>query len=152
MKMDNTARDFKDYEESGNNFKISNDFKSYKSFKVQKHFKENDDNITTVVTMNGNVEDNNISSKNFKYFIGIDVAKYKLDLYDTMTDSHRTIKNNKEDLSNYISNIIKNMNDNVVAMDEVLIIIDLTGGYEKLCLNTFYGNGFKNIILAEGLK
>ena len=36
--------------------------------------------------------------------------------------------------------------------DEILTIIDLTGGYEKLTLNTFYNNNFKNIMLAEGLK
>jgi transposase len=106
-------------------------------------FKENGSNITTIATIN---------VPNFKYFIGIDVAKYKLDLYDTITDSYRTIKNNEEDLSNYISNIAKNINDNAIDIDKMLVIIDLTGGYEKLCLSVFYSNGFKNIILAEGLK
>jgi transposase len=139
MKIDNTARDFKDYEES--------EEKNFKDLKVFRNNNSSIKNISEITTANTNV-----ANKNFKYFIGIDVAKYKLDLYDTVTDSHKTIKNTEEELLNYINNIIKNMNDNGVNINETLIVIDLTGGYEKLTLNTFYNNNFKNIILAEGLK
>jgi hypothetical protein len=160
MSINNTIRVFKDYEESENNFKILNN----------KDYENNLKNISNITTTNTDIRINvNIDTvKNFKCFIGIDVAKYKLDLYDTITNSHKTIKNNKEDILNYISsvnesikvknnvgntnNIINNTNDNEINTNEILIIIDLTGGYEKLTLNTFYNNNFKNIILAEGLK
>jgi hypothetical protein len=42
--------------------------------------------------------------------------------------------------------------DNNIDKENTLIIIELTGGYEKLCIGMFYNNNNKNIILAEGIK
>jgi transposase len=85
----------------------------------------------------------------FKYFIGVDVAKNKLDLFNTLDQKHQTIENRQEALEQYIAALRGRLS---VHENNVLVVIDLTGGYEKLCLNTFYDSNFKNIILAEGLK
>ena len=93
-------------------------------------------------------ENNNIindNKTNYKYFIGIDVAKDKLDIFNTITGEYKTLKNNEESILKYVNDIDKNLKK------ETLIIIDLTGGYEKKVVNIFYKNDY-SIITAEGLK
>ena len=122
MRIDNTARAYEeDYEDSEKDSSNMNNIGNIATA-----------NIIAAITSNINTE------KSYKHFIGIDVAKYKLDLYDTITNSHKTIKNTEEDLLNYIKDINKHIDNNNIDTNEILIIIDLTGGYEKLTLNTFY--------------
>ena len=42
--------------------------------------------------------------------------------------------------------------ENLNKEDDILVVIDLTGGYEKQIVNTFYEKGYINVLLAEGLK
>jgi transposase len=90
----------------------------------------------------------------YQYYIGIDVGKYKLDIYNTITSEHIIIKNKQEDIEEYINQLKQSCIDNnkLINSDKLLIIIDLTGGYEKLISNVFYNSGFTSIIMAEGFK
>ena len=95
--------------------------------------------------------------KEYKYFIGIDVAKYKFDIYNSINNKYDTILNKKDCMEELIDNINKliednNKDNNKISKNDILIVIDLTGGYEKLIRNTFYERGYTNILLAEGLK
>lgn len=78
-----------------------------------------------------------------KKFIGIDVSKYKLDIFNNSTGEVKTIGNSKAAIREYIRAL--------EFSEELYIIIDLTGGYEALCVNMFYEAGF-NVIRAEGRK
>ena len=93
---------------------------------------------------------------NYKYFIGIDVAKYKIDIFNTITGEYRTIKNNETEILKYINEVnsllLNEDSKQTINKEDILIIIDLTGGYEKVILNTFYKSGYRRIIRAEGLK
>jgi transposase len=84
----------------------------------------------------------------FNFYVGIDVGRYKLDLYDTINNQQKLIKNKEEDIINYIDYLSKS----IIEKDEVLITIDLTGGYEKTITHLLFQNGFKNIVLADGFK
>ena len=84
---------------------------------------------------------------NFINFIGVDVSKYKIDIYISQTSEYKTISN--KNLEREILNLKNELGDTV---DKTLVIIDLTGGYEVLSRDIFHSNGFKSIILAEGLK
>ena len=76
-------------------------------------------------------------------FIGIDVSKYKLDIFNSRTRSFIEIDNSKAAIRNYIRAL--------ELSENLYVIIDLTGGYEALCVNEFYAKGY-NIIRAEGRK
>ena len=78
-----------------------------------------------------------------KIFIGIDVSKYKLDIYNSSTGEIRTIENSKSGIRKYLKTL--------EFSEETYIVIDLTGGYESLCVKMFYEKGFK-VIRAEGRK
>lgn len=78
-----------------------------------------------------------------KSFIGIDVSKYKLDIFNSKTGKFVEIDNTKAAIRKYIRAL--------VLSEDLYIVIDLTGGYEALCVNEFYNNGF-NVIRAEGRK
>jgi transposase len=88
----------------------------------------------------------------YQYHIGIDVGKCKLDLYDTINNEHKVIKNEEEGIIEYINYIMESCCNKSLDKNDILIVIDLTGGYEKLCCNTLYNNNFKSIVLAEGFK
>lgn len=78
-----------------------------------------------------------------KTFIGIDVSKYKLDIFNSATGEVKEIENSKAGIRKYIRAL--------EFSKDLYIIIDLTGGYEALCVNMFYEKGF-NVIRAEGRK
>ena len=78
-----------------------------------------------------------------KFFIGIDVSKYKLDIFNSKTGEFVEIDNTKAAIRKYIRAL--------GLSDDLYIVIDLTGGYEALCVNEFYIKGF-NVIRAEGKK
>lgn len=76
-------------------------------------------------------------------FIGIDVSKYKLDIFNSKTGEFIEIDNTKAAIRKYIRAL--------EMSEDLYVIIDLTGGYEALCVNEFYVKGY-NIIRAEGRK
>lgn len=76
-------------------------------------------------------------------FIGIDVSKYKLDIFNSKTGEFVEKDNTKAAIRKYIRAL--------EMSEDLYIIIDLTGGYEALCVNEFYVKGY-NIIRAEGRK
>lgn len=76
-------------------------------------------------------------------FIGIDVSKYKLDIFNSKTGEFVEIDNTEAAIRKYIRAL--------EMSEDLYIIIDLTGGYEALCVNEFYVKGY-NIIRAEGRK
>ena len=76
-------------------------------------------------------------------FIGIDVSKYKLDIFNSKTGEFVEIDNTKAAIRKYIRAL--------ELSEDLYVIIDLTGGYEALCVNEFYVKGY-NIIRAEGRK
>lgn len=102
----------------------------------------------------------NNNLKNINTFIGIDVGKYYIDIYNSLTgEYYQKIENNESSIKKVITKIKKSFRDyndkyktNLNINDNVLVVIDLTGNYEVLCRNIFYNNGFKNIHLADGKK
>lgn len=78
-----------------------------------------------------------------KTFIGIDVSKYKLDIFNSSTGKIKQIENSKAAIREYIRAL--------EIKEDLYVVIDLTGGYEALCVNMFYDKGF-NVIRAEGRK
>ena len=78
-----------------------------------------------------------------KTFIGIDVSKYKLDIFNSATGEVVEIENAKATIRKYIRAL--------AFSEDLYVVIDLTGGYEALCVNMFYEKGF-NVIRAEGRK
>lgn len=78
-----------------------------------------------------------------KIFIGIDVSKYKLDIFNSKTGEYVETDNTKAEIRKYIRALD--------VSEELYIVIDLTGGHEAQCVNEFYSKGFK-VIRAEGRK
>lgn len=78
-----------------------------------------------------------------KIFIGIDVSKDKLDIFNAGIGVFSQIKNSKPEILKYIKGL--------EFSEDLFIVIDLTGGYEAQCVKLFYDNGFK-VIRAEGRK
>lgn len=85
-----------------------------------------------------------LERRQYNFYIGVDIAKSKIDIYNSKTGDNTTIKNNSEAVEQYFKNI--------TDKDKTLITIDKTGGYERTTIDTLYNNDFKNIITAEGLK
>lgn len=83
-----------------------------------------------------------INNKTFNNFVGIDVSKDTLDI--SVSGKNHSIENNKKSISKFIKSLDINL-------DNSLVIIDLTGGYEHLAVETFYNSGF-NVHRAEGRK
>lgn len=83
------------------------------------------------------------NSFNFKTFIGIDVSKDKLDIFNSEDGSFTEVKNTKTAIRQYIRSL--------EFTKETLVVIDLTGGYEALCVDEFYAAGY-NLVRAEGRK
>ena len=78
-----------------------------------------------------------------KTFIGIDVSKYKLDIFNSQTGEIKEIENSKAGIRQYIKAL--------EFSEDLYIVVDLTGGYEALLVNMLYDKGF-NVIRAEGRK
>ena len=77
----------------------------------------------------------------FNTYIGIDVSKDKLDIFNSSTGEFSQIKNDKKAIKEFISTF--------EFSKQTLVIIDLTGGYEAVCVNEFCFAGF-NVTRAEG--
>ena len=77
----------------------------------------------------------------FNTYIGIDVSKDKLDIFNSSTGEFSQIKNDKKAIKEFISTL--------EFSKQTLVIIDLTGGYEAVCVNEFCFAGF-NVTRAEG--
>ena len=69
----------------------------------------------------------------FNNFIGIDVSKDKIDIFSTKENSHFTIKNNAKEIKKFF----KKFN----AL-ECFAVIENTGAYEKICLETLSSMNF----------
>ena len=69
----------------------------------------------------------------FNNFIGIDVSKDKIDIFSTKENSHFTIKNNAKEIKKFF----KKFN----AL-ECFVVIENTGAYEKICLETLSSMNF----------
>jgi transposase len=72
--------------------------------------------------------------KIFNEFIGIDVSKDKLDTYNSKTGEFVQVMNTDEAIETFISSLS--------FSEELLVVVDLTGGYERLCADMFYHAGF----------
>jgi transposase len=83
------------------------------------------------------------SEKTFKEFIGIDVSKDKLDSFDSRTGEIIQVKNTVEAINAFIQTL--------TFSDELLVVVDLTGGYEEVCVQSFYKAGF-HVHRAEGRR
>lgn len=83
------------------------------------------------------------SGKTFKDFIGIDVSKDKLDSFDSRTGEIIQVKNSVEEISAFIQTL--------TFSEELLVVVDLTGGYEDICVKSFYKAGF-HVHRAEGRR
>ena len=66
-----------------------------------------------------------------------------MDIFNSSTGEIKTIENSKAGIRKYIRAL--------EFSQELYIVVDLTGGYEALCVNMLYDNGF-NVIRAEGRK
>ena len=76
-------------------------------------------------------------------FIGIDVSKNKLDIYDTKNEKFYSVSNDTKSI-NCLLKLFEPSAD-------LLVLIDLTGGYENLVTDAFFKAGF-NVHKAQGLN
>jgi transposase len=76
-------------------------------------------------------------------FVGIDVSKDKLDIYETKNKRYMSVENNKEGIGRMCKDIESN--------EKQLVLIDLTGGYEQEVVNEMIKEGYK-VHRAEGRK
>ena len=83
------------------------------------------------------------ATEKYNTFIGIDVSKDTLEIFNSSTGELMTLENTKAVVSNYIKAL--------AFSKETLVVIDLTGGYEALCAACFSLKGF-DVIRAEGVK
>lgn len=74
-------------------------------------------------------------TNDFLYFIGIDVSKDKVDIFSTETSSHFTAKNTKKAIRHALYRGFDKEN--------TLVILENTGGYERVCIETLNTIGFK---------
>jgi len=81
--------------------------------------------------------------KRYNHFIGIDVSKDKIDIFMSSCNQFFQLKNDKKTISSWLKKITPEA--------DLIVIIDLTGGYEDICVNAFYQAGF-NVHRAEGRK
>ncbi|MFK7738491.1 MAG: IS110 family transposase, partial [Pirellulaceae bacterium] len=73
--------------------------------------------------MSSHPQGRDTSKMTFEYFIGVDVAKAKLDIADGPTSPVRTIANEAGSISDFIETLPK--------PKSALIVVEATGGYEK---------------------
>jgi transposase len=76
-------------------------------------------------------------------FIGIDVSKNKLDVYDTKTKKTYCVNNDAKG--------IKELLENFKLNQDLLVLIDLTGGYEAEVVKQFHKKGY-NVHRTQGRK
>lgn len=78
----------------------------------------------------------NTATENKTYHFGIDVAKEQLDIHCLETGQDWQIKNNKR-------SILKFSKAHFEILQHSYSCVDATGGYEILCCNTLYNQGFR---------
>lgn len=80
----------------------------------------------------------------YKNFLGIDVAKNKIDIFSTTNGSKNitTVANSEKDISEFINN-------NKELVLNSYVVIDHTGGYEKLAKKMFFSKA-KAVHIANG--
>ena len=78
----------------------------------------------------------------FARFIGVDVAKAKVDVFVSDTGEVLQVRNDERSLSRLVRKL---------DCTDALAVIDLTGGYESLCVKAFHSAGVK-VHRAEGRK
>lgn len=83
------------------------------------------------------------SVKKFNHFLGVDIAKKKMDIYNSQTGKYTEVLNTKKNIRNFLKTL--------EYQEDLLVIIDLTGGYEQNCVDIFYEKGF-HIHRAEGRR
>ena len=74
------------------------------------------------------------SDEKYKYFLGIDVSKSKLDIYNSETGEFTQVSNDIKSIQKYLKTI--------TPKQDLLVVIDLTGGYEQKAVDLFYQTGF----------
>lgn len=79
----------------------------------------------------------------FNHFLGIDVSKNKLDIYNTKTKTYITVSNTIKEIKAFIKT--------QTPTSDLLVVIDLTGGYEQKAADLFYQAGFC-VHRAEGRR
>ena len=84
------------------------------------------------------------SGKKYNDFIGVDVSKDKIDISRSSAEKIVTVKNDAEAIREYIENLGG-------KREGVLAVIDLTGGYEAVCVSEFRRAGF-DVAVAEGFR
>lgn len=70
---------------------------------------------------------------NFKNFIGIDVAKDKIDIFNLGANEHMTIANRTKNIETAFKK---------VEQAGSLVILENTGGYERKCVKALTKMGF----------
>lgn len=79
----------------------------------------------------------------FNSFLGIDVSKNKLDIYNSQSQQFVQIDNAKAAIKKFVKTL--------TVSPDTLVVIDLTGGYERQAVDVFYQAGFA-IHRAEGMR
>ncbi|MDR0553164.1 MAG: transposase [Holosporales bacterium] len=69
----------------------------------------------------------------FENFIGIDVAKKKIDVFCSATDKYTVVENAKEDIKRFFQ---------MFKAEETLVVMENSGGYESTCIDTLLDCGF----------
>lgn len=81
--------------------------------------------------------------RKYNHFIGIDISKDKIDIFMSYNNTFLQLKNDKKTISSWVKKI--------KPASDLLVVIDLTGGYEDICVNTCCEAGL-NVHRAEGRK
>lgn len=78
--------------------------------------------------MSYTLKSSNIDSNNCNYsYIGVDVAKDKLDIFISSNNQFLTIPNNKTNINKFIKSYLVNL-------DKPLVVCETTGGWERIML------------------
>jgi transposase len=67
-------------------------------------------------------------------FVGIDIAKERIDIYSLTTPSHKQIPNTAREIRKFFLRF---------KSSQTVVILENTGGYENVCLNTLLDLNFK---------
>lgn len=91
--------------------------------------------------------------QNFLYFIGIDVAKDKIDVWSTEKSEYQSIPNKRKHIRQALYHMDR---------EHTLVVLENTGGYENTCIETLEKIGYKihrannnkvkNFISYRGIK
>ena len=72
----------------------------------------------------------NNSEHSFSTFIGIDVAKNKVDIFEQKSQTFKTVGNNKQEINNWIKTLTET--------EQTIVIMEATGGYESLLVDLLH--------------